>query len=136
VDAFPVGVTGEAGREAIRKMFRGWRLLLPIAARLGLAARMTADQHADVNIELNEIGAASAPVLDRLTCPVRFVLATGDSLGTKHGEMEQGRTTLDPVLARNPNLKLSAKVASNHSKILRNDSPAVAQTVRETAAAT
>jgi hypothetical protein len=96
---------------------------------------MTADQHADVNIEGNEIAAASVPVLDRLTCPVRFVLATGDSLGTKGGEMEQGRATLDPMLARHPNLKVSAKVASNHSKILRNDSPAVAHAVRETAAA-
>jgi pimeloyl-ACP methyl ester carboxylesterase len=134
VDAFPVGVTGEAGHAAIRKMFRRWRVFLPIAAPFGLAARMTADQHADVNIELNEIGAASVPVLDRLTCPVRFVLATGDSLGTKGGEMEQGRATLDPVLARNPNLKVSAKVASNHTKILRNDSPAVAQTIRQLAA--
>ena len=80
-----------------------------------------------------EIAAASVPVLDRLTCPVRFVLATGDSLGSQDGEMEQGRATLDLVLARNPNLKVSAKVASNHSKILRNDSPAVAQTVRELA---
>jgi pimeloyl-ACP methyl ester carboxylesterase len=133
VDAFPVGVTGEEGREQIRKMFRRWRLLLPLVRPFGLAARMTADQHADVNIEVNEIGAASVPVLDRLTCPVRFVMATGDSLGTKDGEMEQGRKVLDPVLARNPNLKVSAKVASNHSKILRNDSPAVAQTVRELA---
>jgi pimeloyl-ACP methyl ester carboxylesterase len=134
VDAFPVGVTGEAGRAAIRKMFRRWRFFLPLAARFGLAARMTADQHADVNIEGNEIAAASVPVLDRLTCPVWFVLATGDSLGTKDGEMEQGRTVLDPILARNPNLKVSAKVASNHTKILRKDSPAVAQTVRELAA--
>jgi pimeloyl-ACP methyl ester carboxylesterase len=134
VDAFPVGVTGEAGHERIRKLFRRWRLLFPIAARLGLAARMSADQHAEVNIELNEIAAASVPVLDRLTCPVRFVLATGGSLGSQGGEMEQGRATLDPVLARNPNLKVSAKVASNHTKILRNDSPAVAQTVRELAA--
>jgi pimeloyl-ACP methyl ester carboxylesterase len=92
VDAFPVGVTGAAGHEAIRKMFRRWRLLLPIAARFGLAARMTADQHAEVNIELNEIGAA------------------------------------------HPNLKMSAKVASNHTRILRKDSPAVAHGVREIAA--
>ena len=134
VDAFPVGVTGAAGHEAIRKMFRRWRLLLPIAARFGLGARMTADQHAEVNIELNEIGAASVPVLERLTRPVRFVMATGDSLGTKDGEMEQGRTVLDPILARNPNLKVSAKVASNHTGILRKDSPAVAQAVREIAA--
>ena len=41
---------------------------------------------------------------------------------------------LDTVLARNPNVKVSAKVGSNHSKILRKDSPAVAQTVRELAA--
>jgi hypothetical protein len=135
VDAFPVGVTGAAGHEAIRKMFRRWRLLLPIAARFGLGARMTADQHAEVNIELNEIGAASVPVLERLTRPVRFVMATGDSLGTKDGEMEQGRTVLDPILARNPNLKVSAKVASNHTGILRKDSPAVAQSVRDLAAA-
>jgi hypothetical protein len=134
MDAFPVGVTGEEGRDRIRKTFRRWRLLFPIASRFGLAARMTADQHVDVNIEANEIAAASVPVLDRLTCPVRFVLATGDSLGTQDGEMEQGRTTLDPVLARNPHLTVSAKVGSNHSKILRNDSHAVAQTVRELAA--
>jgi hypothetical protein len=37
---------------------------------------MSADQHAEVNIELNEIGAAIAPVLDRLSCPVRCILAT------------------------------------------------------------
>jgi hypothetical protein len=36
--------------------------------------------------------------------------------------MEQGRTTLDSVLARNPNLRVSAKVASNHSQIVRKDS--------------
>jgi hypothetical protein len=38
------------------------------------------------------------------------------------------------VLARNPNLKVSAKVASNHSQILRKDFRAIAQAVRETAA--
>jgi pimeloyl-ACP methyl ester carboxylesterase len=134
VDAFPVGLTGAAGAERIRKLFRRMRLLLPITAMVGMGARMSADQHADVNIELNEIAAASVPVLDRATTPTRFVLATGDSLGSQDGEMEQGRAVLDPVLARNPNVKVSAKVASNHSKILRNDSPAVAAAVRELAA--
>lgn len=133
VDAFPVGLTGKAGHERIRQLFGRWRLLFPIAARLGLAARMSADQHADVNIELNEIGDASGPVLERLTCPVRFVLATGDSLGTHGGEMDQGRTSLDRVFDHNPNVRLSAKVASNHTRILRNDSPAVARAVRELA---
>jgi pimeloyl-ACP methyl ester carboxylesterase len=135
VDAFPIGLTGEAGHERIRKLFRRMRLLLPLARPFGMAARMTADQHAEVNIEVNEIAAASVPVLERLTCPVRFVLATGNSLGSQDGEMEQGRTTLDPVLAQNPNLQVSAKVASNHSHILRKDFRAIAQAVRETATA-
>ena len=58
VDAFPIGLTGEASRARIRKLFRRMRLLLPLAARFGLAARMSADRHADVNIEINEICAA------------------------------------------------------------------------------
>jgi hypothetical protein len=69
--------------------------------------------------------------LDRLTCPVRYVLATGASLGSDQAEMEQMRASLDPVLARNPNLSVSAKVASNHSKIVRNDFRAIADAVRE-----
>ena len=124
------------GALLIRKMFRRWRLLLPLAAWFGLSARMTADQHADVNIELNEIAAASVPVLDRLTCPVRFVMGTGDSLGAEEGVMEEGRAVLDSIVKRNENLTVSAKVSSSHTAILRKDSAAVAQAVRDLAATT
>jgi pimeloyl-ACP methyl ester carboxylesterase len=134
VDAAPVGLTGEQGRERIRHLFRRMRLFLPLAQPFGLAARMTADQHADVNIELNEIAAASAPVFERLTCPVRCVLATGGNLGAGEEEMERARASYDPLLARNPNIRISAKVASNHSHILRKDFRAVADAVREVAA--
>ncbi|MEU9443475.1 alpha/beta fold hydrolase [Streptomyces sp. NPDC048304] len=133
--AIPYGLTGEEGRERIRRLFRRMRLLLPLVRPLGMAARMTADQHADVNIEANEINAAIEPVLDRVTCPVRYVLATGASLGGGQEEMERMRASLDPVLARKPNIRVSAKVASNHSRILRKDFRAVAEAVRETAAA-
>ncbi|RDI48506.1 hypothetical protein [Nocardia mexicana] len=105
-----------------------------LARPLGLAARMTADQHAEVNIEANEIGAAIAPVLDRITCPVRYVLATGANLGGSQEEMAAVRASLGPVLARNKNIQVSAQVASNHSHILRKDYHAVADAVRETAA--
>ncbi|MEU7633025.1 alpha/beta hydrolase [Nocardia sp. NPDC049220] len=135
VDAAPVGLTGEEGRERIRKLFHKMRFVLPLARPFGMAARMSAQQHADVNFELNEIADASAPVLLRLPCPVRFVLATGNSLGSEDGEMEKVRTSLDSVFATNPNVELSAKVASNHSKIVKRDFRAVAQAVRETAAA-
>ena len=129
----PYGITGEDARKRIRRLFRRMRLLLPLVRPLGLAARMTADQHAEVNIEANELHAALGPVLDRVTCPVRYVLATGANLGATQDEMEQVRAALDPVLARNPNVKVSAKVASNHSKILRNDFRAVADAIRELA---
>ncbi|MEV6430866.1 alpha/beta hydrolase, partial [Nocardia sp. NPDC051463] len=98
-------------------------------------ARMTADQHAEINIEANELHATLAPVLDRVSCPVRYVLATGANLGGGEEEMAAVRASLDPVLARNSNIRVSARVASNHSHILRKDFRAVAEAVRETAAA-
>jgi pimeloyl-ACP methyl ester carboxylesterase len=132
--AIPCGLTGQDGREQIRKLFRRMRLLLPLARPFGMAARMTADQHAEVNIEGNEIAAAVAPVLERVTCPVRYVLATGGNIGAGQEVMEAARATLDPVLARNPNLRVSAKVASSHTNILRKDFRATAEAIREVAA--
>ncbi len=133
--AVPFGLTGEENRERIRRTFRKMRMFLPLARPFGLAASMSAAQHAKVNIEINEVCAALEPVLDRLACPVRYILATGANLGGGAEEMEQMRASLDPVLRRNPNLRVSAKVGSNHTHILRNDFRAVAAAVRETAAA-
>ncbi len=135
VDAFPMGLTGEAGRARIRKLFGQMRLFMPLARLLRLTAQMTTDEHIAVNIDANEIGDASRPLLERLACPVAFVLATGDSLGTKGGEMDEGRTVLEPIVARNPNVRVSARVASNHTSILRKDFRAVADAVREVAPA-
>ncbi|MFI1912199.1 alpha/beta fold hydrolase [Nocardia sp. NPDC020380] len=132
--AQPYGLTDEAGKERIRKLFHGMRYFMPLLRPLGLAARMSADQHAEINIELNELCAALAPLLERLTCQVRYVLATGANLGAAAEEMEAVRASLDPVLAANPNLKVSAKVPSNHSKLLAKDFHALADAVRELSA--
>ncbi len=129
--AQPYGITGEESRERIRTLFRRTRPLMPILRPLGMAARMSADQHAELNIELNELCAALAPILERATRPVRYVLATGGNLGAGREEMEAVRASLDPALAANPNLAVSAKVTSNHSKILAEDFTAVADAVRE-----
>ncbi|MEV5504717.1 alpha/beta fold hydrolase [Nonomuraea fuscirosea] len=133
--AVPWGLTGEENRERIRRAFRSMRLGLPLARPFGLAASMSAAQHAQVNIEINEVCAALEPVLDRLSCPVRYILASGANLGGGAEEMEQMRASLDPVLHRNPNLRVSTKVESNHTQILRKDFRAIAAAVRETAAA-
>lgn len=134
VDAgVPYGITGPEAEERIRKLFHRMRFIIPITARIGRGARMSAAQHADINIELGQVSAALGPVLERIMRPVRYVLATGKNLGSQEQEMADMRASLDPVLAVNPNLEISAKVSSNHSKILRKDYRAVAQAVREVA---
>ncbi|MFF1791302.1 alpha/beta fold hydrolase [Kitasatospora sp. NPDC058243] len=134
--AFPHEWLDDATREQVRKLFRRLSPLFPIARRLGMAARMSAEQHAEINLEINELCAPAAldPVFDQVAAPVRYVVATGGNLGGEAKLMEQIRTNLDPVLARNPNIRVSTKVASNHSKILRKDFHAIADTVRDLAA--
>ncbi|MGW0250766.1 alpha/beta fold hydrolase [Nocardia goodfellowii] len=132
--AMPYGLTGEEGREQIRKLFHKMRWLFPIVRPFGLAAKMSVTEHADVGIEINEICAHMAPVLNNITRPVRYVLASGANLGGSEEEMAAARASLDPCLAANPNLTIHAQVASNHSHILRKDFEAVAAAVRETAA--
>ncbi|MGC4938710.1 alpha/beta fold hydrolase [Kribbella sp. DT2] len=117
----------------IRKMFRRMGWFLPLLRPTGLVPRMSADQQADSNIELGKLGRANelGPVLDSITVPTRYVLASGSSLGSRGDEQEQIRTSIDGVVARNPNIKLSAKVASNHGAILRKDAHAIAEAARD-----
>jgi pimeloyl-ACP methyl ester carboxylesterase len=129
--AYPYDWIDDAARARIRKLFRRLGWMFPIASRLGLAGRFSAEQHAEINIEINELLGAIGPVLESLTCPVRYVVATGSHLGAGAEELERCRATLDPVLARKPNIEVSARVASNHSKILRKDFRAVASAIRE-----
>lgn len=123
----------EAGKEQIRKLFRRFRLVMPLARLTGNAARMSAEEHAEINIELNEIVAAGDPVFDLVTFPMRFVVGEGGALGATEEGHTAMRATLDPVLARNLNVKVSATVASNHTGIVRKDFRAVAAAVKEVA---
>lgn len=77
---------------------------------------------------------ALGPVLDAIAVPVRYVLASGTSFGSKGDEQERIRTGVDAVTARNPNIIVHAKVAGNHGAILRKDYRAIAGAVREIAA--
>ncbi|GEN12021.1 alpha/beta hydrolase fold [Myxococcus fulvus] len=134
--AFPYDWLDEAMAQRIRMLFRriGW---FTWALRpLGLVPRMTAEQQATSNIELGMLSRERelAPVLDGLTVPVRYVVASGTSLGSRGDEQERIRTSLAQVTARNPNIRVSAKVASNHDRILRKDFRAIGTAVREVAA--
>jgi pimeloyl-ACP methyl ester carboxylesterase len=134
--AYPYDWLDEAMEQRIRRLFRRMGWFTPLLRPTGLTPRMTAGQQADSNIELGRLSRERelGPVLDNITVPVRYVVASGTSLGSRGDEQEQIRTSLDAVTARNPNIQISAKVASNHGAILRMDFRAIAEAVREVAA--
>lgn len=133
--AFPYDWIDEAMKQRIRKMFKQMNWFMVPMRITGITPRMNAAQQAESNIELGELSRANelGPVLDRLTVQTRYVVASGTSLGSKGDEQERVRTSLDGVTARNPNIKVSAKVASNHGALLKKDAPAIAEAVRDVA---
>ena len=134
--AYPYDWLDEAMEQRIRKLFRRMGWFTPLLRPTGLTPRMSAAQQADSNIELGRLSRERelGPVLDNITVPVRYVVASGTSLGSHGDEQERIRTSLDAVTARNPDIKISAKVASNHGAILKKDFRAIAGAIREVAA--
>ncbi|WP_429455051.1 alpha/beta fold hydrolase [Nocardia sp. GP40] len=135
--AEPYDWLDDAMEARIRRLFK---LLSPVTTLLrptGLTPRLPAAQQAECNIELGKISRAAnlGPVLDSITVPTRYVLASGASFGSHGDEQEKIRAATDAVVARNPHIKVSAKVASNHDHILRKDFRAVADAVRAVAGA-
>lgn len=134
--AFPYDWLDEAMEQRIRKLFRRMAWFTPLLQPTGLTPRMTAEEQADSNIELGRISRERelGPVLDGIAVPMRYVVASGTSFGSRGDEQEKIRTGLDAVTARNKNIQVSAKVTSNHGAILRKESAAIADAVREVAA--
>jgi pimeloyl-ACP methyl ester carboxylesterase len=122
--------------QRIRKLFRRMGWFMPLLRPTGLTPRMSAQQMGNINIELGMLARERelGPVLDNITVPTRYVVASGTSLGSKGDEQEQIRAALGAVTERNPNIKISAKVASNHDAIVKKDFRAIADAVREVAA--
>ncbi|WP_068052049.1 alpha/beta hydrolase [Nocardia xishanensis] len=134
--AQPYDWLDEAMEQRIRKLFKRLGWITPLLRPTGLTPRMSAAQQAECNIELGKVSRVSelGPVLDDIIVPTRYVLASGSSFGSRCDEQERIRASLDAVCARNPNLRISAKVASNHDHVLRKDFHAIAEAVREVAA--
>jgi Predicted hydrolases or acyltransferases (alpha/beta hydrolase superfamily) len=125
----------DAMEQRIRKLFKRLSWFMPLLRPTGLTPRLNAAQMAECNIELGKLARARnlGPVLDGITVPTRYVFASGASLGSKGDEQERIRASVDQVVERNPNIKISAKVASNHDHILKKDYRAIAEAVRDVA---
>ncbi|WP_240167845.1 serine hydrolase domain-containing protein [Streptomyces noursei] len=126
----------EAMEQRIRKLFRRLSPIMLLLRPTGLTPRMTAAQVANGNIEAGVIARARnlGPVLDNITVPTRYVVASGKSFGSKGDEQERHRATFPAVAARNSNITIHPKVASTHASILKKDFRAVAAAVRKVAA--
>lgn len=137
VDApYPSDWLDDAMEKRIRKLFEWMSWFMPLLRPFGVFAQMSAEQQANINIELGLVSRVSElhPVLNNISIPVRYVVASGKSFGSRDGELDQIRTSLDSVIARNPNIQISSKVSSNHVAILEKDFRSVADAVREVAA--
>ncbi|GAA2247598.1 alpha/beta fold hydrolase [Streptomyces indiaensis] len=132
--AFPHDWLDDAMEQRIRTLFRRLSWVMPLLRPTGLAPRMTAEEQANSNIELGRLSRERelGPVLDRIDVPVRYVVASGTSFGSRGDEQERIRASLEAVTARRANIR-SAKVASNHGAILKKDFAAIADAVREVA---
>lgn len=130
--AYPDDWLDEAMERRIRKLFRRMALLTFVLRPTGLTPRMTPAEQAASNIELGKRSRKRElqPLLDQIEVPTRYVVASGRSFGSRGDEQEQIRTSLDEVTARNLNIRVATKVASNHGAILKKDYGAVAETVR------
>ncbi|OXM47838.1 alpha/beta hydrolase [Amycolatopsis thailandensis] len=133
--AFPHDWLDDAMEVRIRKLFKRLNLVMPLLRPTGLTPRMSAAQQAESNIELGKLSRESelGPVLDGITVQTRYVVASGTSLGSRGDEQEQIRAGLDLVTARNANIKVSAKVESNHGALLKKDFRSISAAIREVA---
>ncbi|HEX2920609.1 MAG TPA: alpha/beta hydrolase [Bacteroidales bacterium] len=117
----------------IRKLFRRLNPLMWILRPTGITPRLSASKMAEINIELGRIAGKKEldPVVNKITVPTLYVLASGSSLGSKGDEQELIRSGVDAVIERNPNIRIKTKVKSNHDHILKKDFRAVADAVKE-----
>ncbi|MGW4322650.1 hypothetical protein ACWEMW_26200 [Streptomyces sp. NPDC004684] len=134
--ALPYDWLDEAMEQRIRELFRRLSWFMPLLRPTGLAPRMTAEHQANSDIELGRLSHERelGPVLDDITAPMRYVVASGTSFGSRGDEQKRRRAGLDAVTARNPNIRIGAKAASNHGAVLKKDFQAIASAVHEVAA--
>lgn len=118
--------------QGIRTAFRRLQWLVVPLRVTGLTPRMTSLEMAECNIEVGKLARERelGPVMDRITVPTRYVLASGTSFGSKGDGQEKIRASVPAVAGRNPHITIHAKVASSHGAILRKDFRVIAEAVR------
>ena len=134
--AYPVSELTESDKEKARRTFRKMGPLLPVLAIFGKAARMSADQAANGNIELHNVLAAEkiAPAYDSIGCPIHFVCATKRSMGGTEEQIRKMRASVDSLVAKHRNISVFKTLPCSHLEILSKNPDIVVEGIHELAA--
>ncbi|MDB5185500.1 MAG: hydrolase or acyltransferase (alpha/beta hydrolase superfamily)-like protein [Candidatus Saccharibacteria bacterium] len=116
--AYPIAMFTDADKEQVRRSFRRMAFLLPILARFGKAARMSADQAADFNIELDGVLGKLGSSYDKISLPVYFICASKRSMGGTEAQFSKMRASVEPLVARHPNISIFKTLPCSHLEIL------------------
>jgi pimeloyl-ACP methyl ester carboxylesterase len=114
--AYPVAMFDEEGASKVRAQFRRLAWLMRVASVLRLSARLTAEESANVVLDMDKANAE----LDfaALKCPTTFVVATGPHSGATEDEMRTMRATVTKATDANDLVTVHATVPVNHVRVL------------------
>lgn len=119
--AYPITMLDEAGRAKVHAQFRRLAWLMRVLAVFGRSARMSADDSADVVIEMDAANGALGPDFAALECPTVFVVGTGKHAGATDEEVRTMRAAVTGAEAGNPRVSVFATSPRPHTQILRRD---------------
>jgi pimeloyl-ACP methyl ester carboxylesterase len=114
ISSFPT----EAEKEQVRAMFRKMRFFLPILALFGKAARMSADEAAAVNLELDDICGTLNTSYDKIDCPIYFICASKRSVGGTEEQFRKLRASVGPLVEQHQNISIFKTLPCTHLEIL------------------
>lgn len=105
-------------KDKVRKLWRNMRFMLPVLCRLGKAGKMSADEHATINIDLDERLKDFGGKFAKITCPVRFILALKPSVGGTKEQFEALINSVKPLADQQPNISEFAALPCTHLQLL------------------
>ncbi|MFF9815041.1 alpha/beta fold hydrolase [Streptomyces sp. NPDC014006] len=129
--AHPVSLLDQADQEKLRSRFSRRGRIERILAPLGLSARMTPVQRAEVVIEMDIVNGELSADLAALRCPTVFVADDQGTLAASEHHTGPRRAAVAKAVAANPHLSLFPASLRDHRKILSTDPGVVVAAIGE-----
>ncbi|MFG2296126.1 alpha/beta fold hydrolase [Streptomyces sp. NPDC048603] len=129
--ACPVSLLDEAGKEGVRRQFRGLGRIMRVLAFFGRSARMSPSDSAEVVIETDIVNGELGADFETLRCPTVFVLGADRRPGVSVREAGTMRAAAAQAVAGNEQVSVFATTAGSDPRILAGDPGAVVAAIEE-----